>query len=62
MKEILKRLLSPVIIVQILVTLTGVVIFFAPNQAEAVQTVVAAIVAIINLFAGLNNPSTPDKF
>lgn len=62
MKEILERLKSPVVIVQIITTIVGVVIFFLPNQTEAIQIVSGAIVAIVNLFAGINNPLDKQNF
>jgi Kef-type K+ transport system membrane component KefB len=62
MKEILARLKSPVVIVQIIGTIVGVLIFFAPNQTEAIQVVSGALVAILNLFAGLNNPADKGSF
>ena len=62
MKDILKRLASPVVIAQIIVTVVGVLVFFMPNQSEAIQIVSGAIVAIVNLFAGLNNPADKKSF
>ena len=61
-KEILSRLKSPVILIQIIGTIVGVLIYFAPNQAEAIQIVTASIVALINIFSGLNNPSDSKNF
>lgn len=62
MKNILERLKSPVVIAQIIGTIVGVLIFFAPNQTEAIQVVSGALVAIINLFAGLNDPTNKSGF
>jgi len=62
MKDILARLSSPVVIAQIVVTIVGVLIFFMPEQTEAIQIVSGAIVAIVNLFAGLNNPTDRLEF
>ena len=62
MKNILERLKSPVVIAQIIGTIVGVLIFFAPNQTEAIQLVSGALVAIINLFAGLNYPTNKSGF
>lgn len=58
----LERLKSPVVIVQIISIIVGVVIYFAPNIEGAVQTVSAAIIAVINLVAGLNNPTDKESF
>lgn len=57
MQDILKRFLSPVVIVQIIGSIVGVLIIIAPNQTELIQTISGAIVAIINLLAGINNPT-----
>lgn len=62
MKDILKRLASPVVIGQIIVTIVGVLIFFMPNQTETIKIVSGAIIAIVNLFAGVNNPADKEKF
>jgi len=62
MKNILIRFLSPVVIGQIIITIAGVIIYFMPGQSEAIQVVVAAIVAIVNLFSGLNNPADQKNF
>lgn len=60
--KVLDRLKSPVVIIQILGTIAGVIIFFLPDQTETVKVVVGALVAIINIFAGLNNPTDSAGF
>lgn len=60
--KLIERLSSPVVIAQIITTLVGVIIFFAPNQTEPVQVVAGAIIAIVNLFAGINNPTDKKHF
>ena len=62
MQEIINRLKSPVVLVQIIATVVGVVIFFLPGQTQAIQVVSAAVVALINLLSGLNNPTNPIGF
>jgi hypothetical protein len=62
MQTILARLKSPVVILQILATIVGVVIFFLPNQAQTIQVIDGAVIAIINLLSGLNNPTNPSGF
>jgi len=57
MQNILERLKSPVVIIQILSIIVGVVVFFAPQFNEPIQIVSGAIIAIINIVAGLNNPT-----
>ena len=62
MKDILERLKSPVIWVQAISIIAGVVVFFAPSIEEEIKIVVGAVVALIQLFAGLNNPSDRENF
>lgn len=62
MKNIISRLKSPVVIIQIIGTVAGVIIFFLPGISQAVQIVDGAIISIINLLAGLNNPTNPTGF
>lgn len=62
MREILNRFKSPVVIIQILSIIVGVVIYFAPEIADQIKIVSTAIVSIINIFAGLNNPTETEKF
>ena len=62
MRDILARFKSPVVIGQIVGTIVGVAIFFMPGQTEAIQVVSAAIVALVNIVSGLNNPADPESF
>ena len=57
MKDVLERLKSPVVITQIISIVVGAVIFFAPQFSEPIQVVSLAIISIINILAGLNNPT-----
>jgi hypothetical protein len=57
MQNILERLKSPVVQIQLISIVVGVVIFFIPNIEQAVQVVSGALIAIINVIAGLNNPT-----
>lgn len=61
-KEIKERLKSPVVIMQIISVIAGVVIYFAPQISEQIKVVSEGIFAIINIFAGLNNPADKDNF
>lgn len=58
----LDRLKSPVVVIQLITILTGVVIFFAPQVTEEVKYVTGAIIAIYSIFAGLNNPVDKKNF
>ena len=62
MQNILARFKSPVLLGQIIVTVVGVLVYFMPGQAEAIQIVSAAIVALVNLVAGLNDPTNKHAF
>lgn len=62
MQEILSRLKSPIVIIQLLSILAGLVIFFSPSSSESVQAVTTAAIAAINIIAGLNNPADKENF
>lgn len=62
MKDFKERLKSPVVWTQIITIIVGVIIYFAPQSTEAVKIVSTALVSIINIFAGLNNPTNKDSF
>lgn len=61
-KDIVERLKSPVVIGQIISIIVGIIIYFAPQFSDAVKVVSEGILAIINIFAGLNNPTNKDGF
>lgn len=61
-KEIKERLKSPVVIIQIISVITGLAIYFAPQVSEQIKVVSGGIVAMVNIFAGLNNPTDKDNF
>jgi len=62
MKEIIERLKSPVVQIQLISILVGVIIFFAPSIEESVKYISTAIIAVINIISGLNNPSDKNNF
>lgn len=62
MENIKKRLKSPVVQIQLISIAVGVIIFFAPNIEQAVQIVSGALIAIINVVAGLNNPTDRENW
>ena len=57
-----ERLKSPVVIVQIISIIVGVIVYFVPQFSEEIKVVSTAIVSIINIFSGLNNPSDTEHF
>lgn len=60
--DIKERLKSPVVIGQIISIIVGIIIYFAPQITEPVKVVSEGILAIINIFAGLNNPTNKKGF
>lgn len=62
MEEIKNRLKSPVVIAQLISILASLVITFVPDKAEYINAIVYSITAIINVFAGLNNPADKENF
>lgn len=62
MKDFIERLKSPVIWGQAVSIIAGAIVLFAPSIENEIKIVVGAIIALINLFAGLNNPSDKDNF
>jgi len=62
MKDILKRLKSPVVQIQLISILVGAIIYFAPEFSDQVKVISTSIVGIINILSGLNNPTDTEKF
>ena len=60
LNEIKERIKSPVVIIQLISIIVGVIVYFAPQIEAPLKVIVEGIVAIINLFAGVNNPT--DKY
>ena len=53
---------SPVVQIQLVTIIATLVVFFVPTIEPQVKVVVVAATAIINAFAGLNNPTDPKNF
>lgn len=62
MKEILKRLKSPVVIAQIISIIGALVVTIIPEVSGSVEKIVDALAIIINVFAGVNNPTDRNNF
>ena len=60
--NILNRLKSPVVQIQLISILVGVIIYFAPGMADQVKVISTSIVGIINILSGLNNPTDTNNF
>ena len=62
LKKLVERLKSPVVIVQLLTIIGTIIVLLLPELSETVKIWVGAISAVINVFAGLNNPTTKTTF
>lgn len=62
MQEIKNRLKSPVVILQIISIIATLVVTILPEKQEIINALVYAITAVINVFAGLNNPTDSNNF
>ena len=62
MKDFFQRLKSPVVIAQIVSILASLVVAIYPEFNEVAQKIVYSITVIINVFAGVNNPTDKEHF
>lgn len=62
MKDLKTRLKSPVVIAQLLTIAGAIVVTLLPNTATQVDTIVYALTIIVNVFAGVNNPTERGEF
>ena len=58
----MERLKSPIVWVQALSIIAGAIIFFVPGYEETIKIIVGTLIALINVFAGLNNPADRENF
>ena len=61
-KNIWSRIQSPVVLIQLATIIAAAIILLAPEIEGTVKIVVGTITAILNVFAGLNNPTDKDNF
>ena len=61
-KEVLVRLKSPVVIIQIVTILASLTVTILPEANEQISHAVHIITVIVNLFAGVNNPTDLKNF
>ena len=61
-KEVKERLKSPVVICQIISIIASFVVTIIPEKVEIINNIVYTLTAIINVFAGLNNPGDKENF
>lgn len=62
MKDFLNRLKSPVVIAQIVSIIGSLIVAIYPEFNETVEKIVYSLTIIINLVAGVNNPTTREHF
>lgn len=62
MKDFINRLKSPVVIAQILTIIGSLVVAIYPEFNDTVEKIVYSLTIIVNLFAGVNNPTSRDSF
>lgn len=62
MKEILKRLKSPVVIAQLVSIVASLIVTLVPEFQGTMDKIVYSITVIINVFAGVNNPTDHNNF
>lgn len=62
MKEILKRLKSPVVIAQLVSIVASLVVTIVPEFEGTMDKIVYSITVIINVFAGVNDPTSREHF
>ncbi len=62
MKDFFNRLKSPVVIAQIVSIIGCLVVAIYPEFNDTVEKIVYALGIIINVFAGVNNPTDRNNF
>ena len=62
MKDFLNRLKSPVVIAQIVSIIGSLIVAIYPEFNQTVEKIVYSLTIIINVFAGLNNPTDKENF
>ena len=62
MKDFINRLKSPVVIAQIVSIIGTLIVAIYPEFITTVEKIVYSLTIIINLVAGVNNPTTREHF
>lgn len=60
--KIIERFKSPVVIAQIISIIGALVVAILPEFNEVVEKIVYALTIIVNVFAGVNNPTDRENF
>jgi hypothetical protein len=62
MKDFINRLKSPVVIAQIVSIIASLVVAIYPEFGDTAEKIVYSLTIIINLVAGVNNPTDKEHF
>ena len=62
MRKILERFKSPVVIIQIVTIIGTIICAITPQLQGVIDKIVYSITIIINVFAGINNPTDRENF
>ena len=62
MKKVLERFKSPVVQAQIISIIGVLVVAILPEFNDTVEKIVYALTIIVNVFAGVNNPTDRNNF
>ena len=62
MKNIINRFKSPVVIIQIITIIGTIICAITPELQGVIDKIVYSVTIIINVFAGINNPTDRDNF
>ena len=60
--KIIERFKSPVVIIQVITILGALVVAVMPEFDGVVEKIVTSVAVIVNVFAGLNDPTDPNSF
>ena len=60
--KLIDRLKSPVVQAQIISIIGALVVAILPEFNETVEKIVYALTILVNVFAGVNNPTDRDNF
>ena len=62
MKKVLERFKSPVVQAQIISIIGALVVAILPEFNDTVEKIVYSLTILVNVFAGINNPTDPNNF
>ena len=62
MKDFINRIKSPVVIAQTISIIGSLVVAIYPEFNETVEKIVYSLTIIVNLFAGVNDPTSRNSF